>query len=101
MLFQLLTTLRIITAATTVVQFCFQGQPWGGFTSSKAFLECHLIRSTHPEVFLMKHRTSIESFSFKIVVLNICSEYFQEISSKTLATELTFSIVISFQYALS
>ena len=51
MLFQLSTTLKIITAATTVVPFCFQGQLGGGFTSTKNFFDCCLIKSTHPELF--------------------------------------------------
>ena len=50
-LLHLLTTSRIMTAGTTVVPFCFQGQFWGGFTSTKKFCECCLMESTHPEVF--------------------------------------------------
>ena len=36
-LLQLFTTSRIITAATSVVPFNFQGQLWGGFPSTKHF----------------------------------------------------------------
>ena len=39
MLLQLFTTSRTITATTTVVPFCFQGQLWGGFPSIKNFLQ--------------------------------------------------------------
>ena len=86
--------LRESSRQLKLVPFCFQGQLWGGFTSTKVFLECCLIRSTHPEVFF----NEIWNVHGK-VILNSYSEYFGEIPRKT-ATELIFNKVTSFRYAL-
>ena len=51
MLLQLFTNLRIFAAVITVVPFCFQGQFWGGVTSTKKYFKCCLSKSTHQEVF--------------------------------------------------
>ena len=107
MLLQLFSTSRIITAATSLVPFCFQGHKFGtilfsryhfvfGFTSTKVFFECCFIRSTHPEVFF----NEIWNIYRKVFLYNSCSEYFREIPRKKSATELIFNIIMSFQYAL-
>ena len=87
---------RIITAATTIVPWCFQCQFWGVFTSAKDFFfQFCLIRSTHPEIFF----NEIGNIHPKVFFLkNSCSEYFGEIPRKTSVTKLIFSIAVSFQY---
>ena len=40
--------------------------------------ECCLIRSIHPEEFLMKYQTSIGKFSFKIAVLNTLGKFVEK-----------------------
>ena len=89
------TTSRIITAATITASSCFQGQPWGGFTSTNFFWV--LPHQKHPSrsFLLAKYGSSIRRFS-----INSCSEYFGEITRKKSVTELIFSIALSFQYVL-
>ena len=69
MLLQFFTILRINTTATTVVPFCFQGQLWGRFTSTKTKFKCWISKSTHAGVFF-NDGLSIRGFSVKIGFLN-------------------------------
>ena len=78
MLLQLFTTSRIITVATTVVPFCFQGQFWGGFTSTKIFLSTASSEALIPMFSFMKHGIYTGRFSFKIAALNICKEFLEK-----------------------
>ena len=102
-LFQLFTTSKIITAATTVVRFCFQSQPWGGFTSTNFIL---FVVVFFLSVASSKALGDVLSFNEiwnihrKVFFKKSCSEYFSETPRKTSATELMFNIVVSFQYAL-
>ena len=68
-LLQLFVSSRIITASTTVVLFCFQGQLWGGFPSTKSFL----LSIASSEVLIQKR--SLMKFSFKIAVLHIFRKF--------------------------
>ena len=87
--------LRIIRAATTVVSFCFQGQLWGGFTSTEKFLSVASLQAlTHPEVFF----NEIWNIHLKVFFWNRCSKYFWEIPTKTSVKELIFSKFLSFQH---
>ena len=74
----LFTTLRIITAATNVVLFYFEGQLWGGLTSTKNYFECCLIRTIHPDSFLRKFEAFIRRFSFKVAVLEVHRKHQQQ-----------------------
>ena len=80
-LLQLFTTSRIITVASTVVLFCFQGRLWGGFTSTKFFVSVASSETLIQRCFLMKYGTSIGEFSFKIV-LNIFEKFLKNISDR-------------------
>ena len=68
---------RIITAATTIVPWCFQCQFWGVFTSAKDFFfQFCLIRSTHPEIFFNEiGNIHPKVFFKKIAVLNILGKF--------------------------
>ena len=94
MFLQLLTKLTIITTATTVVLFCFQGQLWRGFTSTISLLSVPLSEALFQRCSLVKYGTSIRRFYFKIAVPNI----FRKFLDKKSVTALIFSIVMSFQY---
>ena len=98
-LFRLFTTSKIITAAITVVPFCFQSQPWGGFTSTNFFFFSLSVASSKALRDVLSFN-EIWNVHRKVFFKNSCSEYFPEIPRKTSATELMFNIVVSFQYAL-
>ena len=98
-----LSATAIITAATTVLPFCFQGKRRGGFTFAKTFFECCFIRSTHPEVsfneiWKVSKSGFIERFSFNIAVLNIFGKFLEKHQQQSL---FIFSLFMSFQHALS
>ena len=59
---------------------CFQGQLWGGFTSTNFCLVLSHQKHSSRGFLLAKYGTSIRSFS-----INSCSEYFWEIPRKTSA----------------
>ena len=80
--FSVVHTSRIITTATTVVQFCFQGQLWWGFTSIKFFLSVGSSEALIQRCSLMKYGTSIARFSFKIDVLNTFGKILENISKR-------------------
>ena len=64
-----------------LVSFCFQGQLLGGFTSTKDFFACCLIRNIHPEMFFTEifiNEKLIGRFSFKVVVLNIFRKFLEK-----------------------
>ena len=68
---------RIITAATIVVPFCFQGQLRGGFTFTKFFLSVTSLKALIQRCSSMKYGTSI-GFSFEIAVLNIFGKFLEK-----------------------
>ena len=76
------TTSRTITATTTVLLFCFQGQLWWRFTSTKIFLENASSKAFIQRCSLMKYVTSISRFSFKTTVLNIFGKFPENISDR-------------------
>ena len=88
----LVTISRIITAATVIAPFCFQGQLWGGFTFTNFCLV--LSHQKHPSrgFLLAKYGTSIRSFSI-IAVVSIFGKFLEK-------HQLIFSISLSFKYVL-
>ena len=85
-LFQLFTTSKIITAATAVVRFYFQSQPWGGFTSTNFFFFFFFFffrvlphqKRSKMCFHLMKYGTSIGRYSLKTAVLNIFPKFLEK-----------------------
>ena len=72
-----LSQLRESSQQPPLVPFCFQDQLWDGFTSTKSFFECCLIRSTHPELFF-NEKWNIHRLSFKKAVLNIFRKFLEK-----------------------
>ena len=77
-LLRLFTTSRIIWAAINVVPFCFHGQTWGRFTSTKVSLRVATIQALVQRCSLMKYGTSIGRSSVQINVLNIFRKFLEK-----------------------
>ena len=79
-----------------MVLYCFKVNFEEGLLLPKLFLIVASLEALVQWCSLIKYGTSIGMFSFKIDVLNILQKFLKKAS----VTELMFSIIMSFHYAL-